>query len=153
MFLSAHDVALSRERALSNLLELSAACLQSWQQLTAELVAAGRDSLCLGDGPWPFAWWLDNLASAGRLYDEARFILGNTQMALIRSADQQVRIVDALAVAAIYRAHKTCPWEIEPALGAMKDSLQLAEQILHTVSEAALEAVERSRIPVIGNPA
>lgn len=152
MFLSAHDVALSRERALSNLLELSVACLQSGQQLTAVLAATGRDSLCPGDGQWPFAGWLDNLARSGRLYDEARLILSNTQMALIRSADQQVRLVDALALAAICRAHKTCPWEIETALGAMKELLQLAEQTVHAVSEAALDAVEQSGSPVFSKP-
>lgn len=158
MFLSAHEIALSRERALNNMLELAAACIEAGHGLSAAVVAAGRASIEHGSRQWslfgaarpervaqlPAALWLDHVARAARLLDEALSILGQTQKAVIRSAETQVRILDSMAIAAIDRASKTSPWEAELGLAAMKSSLQSAEQTLHEMSEVAIETVERA---------
>lgn len=157
MLLSAQEIALARERALNNMLALSFACIESAHQLSSALAAAGRASVEHGGQHWsqfslprpetavrlPATFWLDNLARAGQLFEEAALIFGETQKAVIRSAEMQVRIFDAMAVAAIERVRKSTPWEGEPALDAMRQSLRSAEQTVHELSEAAVETVER----------
>jgi hypothetical protein len=156
VLLSAHEIAQSRERALNNMLELAAAWIEAGHGLSTAVAAAGRASIEHGGRHWslfgsarpdgvaqlPAALWLDNIARAGRLFDEALSILGDTQKALIRSAEIQVHILDSLAIAAIDRASKTSPWEAELALAAMKSSLQSAELTLHEMSEVAIGTVE-----------
>ena len=68
-------------------------------------------------------------------------VCGDAQKALIHSADQQLRIIDSLAISAINRASRSSPWEAEVALQAMKSSLQAAEQAVHEISQAALDTV------------
>lgn len=156
MLLSAHEIAQSRESALNNMLELAAACIEAGHGLSSAVAAAGRASIEHGGRQWslfgasrpdsvaqlPAALWLDSIARAGRLFDEAFSILGETQKAIIRSAEVQVRIFDSMAIAAIDRASKTSPWEAELALAAMKSSLQSAEQTLHEMSEVAIGRLE-----------
>ncbi|MCG2576442.1 hypothetical protein LZ012_05475 [Dechloromonas sp. XY25] len=158
MFLSAHEIALSRERALNNMLGLADACLDAAHCLSAAVAAAGRASIEQGARQWasfgaarpdsaaqlPAALWLDHVARAGRLFDEALSIFGATHKAIIRSAEIQVRILDSMAIAAIDRASKSSPWETELALAAVKSSLQSAEHALHEMSEAAIETVARA---------
>lgn len=155
MFLSAHEIALTRERALNNMLSLATACLEAAHGLSMAVAAAGRASLEQGGrqwslfgaarpdsmAQWPAALWLDQAARAGRLFDEAVVIFGSTQKAIIRSAEIQVRILDSMAIAAIDRARKSSPWEAELALAAVKSSLQSAEHALHEMSAVALESV------------
>ena len=158
MFLSAHEIASSRERALNNLLAFSAAWIEAGHGLSAAVTAAGRASIEQGSRQWslfgsaqpdammqiPAALWLEHVVRAGRLLDEALSILGATHKAVIRSAEVQVHILDSMAIAAIDRASKTSPWEAELALVAMKNSLQSAEQALHEMSAVAIETVERA---------
>lgn len=161
MYLSTHDVAQSRERALNDMQEFVVACVQAGHQLTMAVASAGRDGLRLGAhsmylgrpeqaldmAQWPVAWWLDSAARAGSLVDEAWRVFGDTQKALIRSVQQQVRIVDDLAIVAISRAYKACPEGLEPALTALHDSLQTLERALHVLSEAAIGLIERKGLP------
>jgi len=154
MLLSAHEIAQGRERTLHNLFTLSATGVRIAQQWTALLAAAGRDGFRHGIPPfpqsgfdlaaaqWPMSWWLDNLARAGQLLDQGLAVCGDAQKALIHSADQQLRIIDSLAISAINRASRSSPWEAEVALQAMKSSLQAAEQAVHEISQAALDTVQ-----------
>ena len=154
MLLSAQEIAQGRERTLHNLLTLSAACVRAGQQLTASLATAGRDGCRHGMPPlpqsgfdlaaaqWPISWCLDNLARAGQLANQGLTAFGDAQKALIHSADQQLRIIDSLAISAINRASRSSPWEAEIALRAMKSSWQAAEQAVHEISQAAMDTAQ-----------
>lgn len=155
MFLSAQEVAQSRQHALNNLIGLSAACIEATRRLTELISSSSREALqqgsqhfaALGDGQidsmvqFPASAWLGNTARASRLLDNSLEILGETQKAMIRSAEAQVRVFDEMVFAVINRATKSSPWEAEIALRAMKTTLQGAEQTLHSMSDAAIETV------------
>ncbi len=157
MFLSANEISFARERVLNNMLVLSAACIESGRQLSFAVASAGRASIEHGGrrlseldslqpetaAQFPASFWLDNLAQAGRLLDDSLLIVGEVQKALIRSAETQVRIIDAMAIAAIARTRRTSPREAEAALDAMRESLESAEQTFHELSEAAIDTVGR----------
>lgn len=156
MFLSSQEIAQSRERALSNLLGLSAACIEASQRLTELLSSTSRDALhhgrrhlaLVGDGQGeatpqlPATAWLENTVRARRLLDSSLEILGETQKAMIRSAEAQIRVFDEMVFASINRASRSSPWEAEIALRTMKTTLQGAEETLHTMSAAAIQTVE-----------
>lgn len=156
MFLSAHEIAQSRERTLNNLLELSNAYIQASQRLSAAFSLASRESIRFSSRHWsllgddqpalpaqsPAALWLDHTARASRLVDNALAIIGEAQKAIIRSAEMQVRILDAMAFATISRANKSSPWETQLALTAMKTGLESAEETLRDISEVAIETVK-----------
>ncbi|MBS1140262.1 MAG: hypothetical protein H6R13_1715 [Proteobacteria bacterium] len=155
MFLSAHEIAQSREHALSNLLGLSATCIDATRRLAELLSSSSREAIhhgskhlaLFGHGQlesmtqFPATAWLENTARASRLLDSSLDILGETQKAMIRSAEAQVRVFDEMVFAVINRASKSSPWEAEIALKAMKTTLQGAEQTLHNMSDAAIETV------------
>ena len=156
MFLSSQEIAQSRERALSNLLGLSAACIEASQRLTELLSSTSRDALhhgskhlaLVGDGQGeampqlPATAWLENTVRARRLLDSSLEILGETQKAMIRSAEAQIRVFDEMVFASINRASRSSPWEAEIALRTMKTTLQGAEETLHNMSAAAIQTVE-----------
>lgn len=155
MFLSAHEIARSREHALSNFIGLSAACIEATRRLSELLSSTGREVIhdggehlaSFGYGQlesmtqFPASAWRENTARASRLVDSALEILGETQKAMIRSAEAQVRVFDEMVFAVINRAAKTSPWEAEIALKSMRTTLQGAEQTLHSMSDAAIETV------------
>lgn len=155
MFLSSHEIARSREHALNNLLDLSAACIDAAQRLNELLSSNGREAVKQGGRHFslleqdrletisqaPAAAWLESAARASRLLDGTLEILGETHKAMIRNAESQVRMVDEMVFATLNRATRTSPWEAEFALHAMKTSLQNAEQALHDISDAAIETV------------
>lgn len=157
MLLSSQELSLTREHAMNNMLALSVACIESSRQLSSALASAGRSGAEQGRQRWaqldstppeaaaqlPAAFWLDGLVGAGQLLDEALMIFGETQKAVIRSAEVQVRIFDAMAVAAIERLRKTTPWEVEPALDAIRQSLESVEQTVHELSTTAIQTVDR----------
>jgi hypothetical protein len=157
VLLSPQELSVTRERVLNNMLTLSLACIESSRQLSAALASAGRSSAEQGHKQWvqlesmlPEAaaqlqteFWLDGLAGASRLLDEATMIFGETQKAVIRSAEVQVRIFDTMAVAAIERLRKATPWEAEPALDVMRQSLESVEQTVHELSATAIQTVDR----------
>lgn len=157
MVLSAEEVSLARERMLDNMLELSFACLESARQLTVAVAAAGRSGFLLGGEHWSqlvglkaevaaqhsAAFVLDHVAQAGSVFEEAVRVFSETQKTVIRCSETQVRILDAMAVAAIERIRKTTPWEAEPALDALSDSLVTTAQAVHQLSEAAIGMVDR----------
>ena len=156
MFLSSQEIAQSREHALSNLLGWSAACIEASRRLTELLSAASRDALhhgnkhltLLGDGQgeampqFPATAWLENTVRARRLLDSSLEILGETQKAMIRSAEAQIRVFDEMVFASINRASRTSPWEAVIALRTMKTTLQGAEETLHSMSDAAIQTLE-----------
>ncbi|MFN4340943.1 MAG: hypothetical protein ACK4FE_02780 [Azonexus sp.] len=153
MLLSAHEIAQGRERTLRNLLTLSAAGVRAAQQWTRLLATAGRDSFRHGVPPvpqsgfdlavmqWPVSWWLDHLARTSQLLDQGWSVCSDTQKAVILSADQQLQIIDSLAISTINRARRSSPWEADIALQAMQSSLQAAEQTVHEISQAALDTL------------
>lgn len=156
MFLSANEIAQSREHALNNFLGLSSACIEASQRLTDLFSATSREAIECSSKHLPSlhhkqmasvieirsAAWLENAARAGRMLEGALEILGATHKAMIRSAETQVCVFDEIALASIRRATKTSPWEAELALNAMKTTLQSAEQTLHGMSAAAIETLE-----------
>lgn len=156
MFLSSQEIAQSRESALSNLLGLSAACIEANRRFTELFSSASRDAIqhgskrlaVLGDAQgeplplFPATVWLESAVRARRLLDSSLEILGETQKAMIRSAEAQIRVFDEMVFASINRASRSSPWEAEIALRAMKSTLQGAEETLHSMSAAAIQTVE-----------
>jgi len=156
MFLPAHEIARSRDHALSNLLDLSAACLEAGQRFSELFSSTGREAIHHGSKQWslfghgqiesmtqfPTSLWLENSARASRLLDNALQILGETQKAMIRNAGAQVRVVDELIFSTINRATKSSPWELEIGLRAIKTSLETAEATLQGMNAAAIETVD-----------
>lgn len=155
MFLSSHEIARSREHALNNLLDLSAAWFDASERFSALFSANRREATLTGGRHWanmgdgqihaviqiPATLLLENAARASRLLDGTIEIIGETHKAMIRSAESHVRVADEIVFATINRATKTCPWEAELPLKAMKASLQSAEQGLHDLSTLAIESV------------
>ncbi len=156
MFLSANEIAQSREHALSNWFDLSAACIEAARRLTGLVSEAGRVAIEQGGRQFSnfdqdridpisgldTAAWLGQVAGVNRLLDNTLAILGEAHKAMIRSAEAQVRVFDEIAFASIRRATKTSPWEAELALNAMKATLQNVEQTLHGMSAAAVASIE-----------
>jgi hypothetical protein len=156
MFLSAHEIARSRDHALSNLLDLSTACLEAGQRFAELVSSTSREAIHHGSKQWslfghgqiesmtqfPATAWLENSARASRLLDNTLEILGETHKAMIRSAESQVRVVDEIVFATINRATKSSPWELEIGLRAMKTTLETAETTLQGMSAAAIETVD-----------
>lgn len=158
MYLSSHEIAQSRDHALNVLLDLSTACIDAGQRISSLLSATGREVVHTGSRHWsdlgsgqivamtqiPAAVWLESAARANRLLDGSLKIIGETHKAIILNAESQVRVVDEIIFATINRATKTCPWEAELPLQAMKLGLQSAELGLHDLSSAAIETVTRA---------
>ena len=156
MFLSAHEIARSRDHALSNLLGLSDACLAAGQRFSELFSSTGREAIQHGSKHWslfghgqiesmtqfPTTLWLENSARSSRLLDSALEILSETQKAMIRNAEAQVRVVDEIVMATINRATKASPWEVEIGLRAVKSALETAETTLQGISAAAIETVD-----------
>jgi BMFP domain-containing protein YqiC len=156
MFLSAQEIAHSREHALNNLLALSSNCFQASQRLNELLSAASRDALHHGSRHFaqfghgqldvltqlPANLWLEQSIRSSKLFDSACEILGETHKAMIQSTEAQVRVIDEIVFASINRVAKTSPWEGEIALNAMRTTLEGAENTLHSVTEAALDGVD-----------
>lgn len=156
MFLSAQEIAQSREHTLNNFLSLSAAYFDASQLLSGVLADAGRESLQYGSkhlsgfefvplttaGEISATAWLNNAARACRTLEEALKIIGDTHKTMIRCAEAQACILDEIAFASLRRATKTSPWEAALALNAMKSSLEGAEQTLHDLSRAAIQTVD-----------
>lgn len=156
MFLSAHEIARSREHALSNFIGLSAACIEATRRFSELFSSSSREAIqhgskhfaLFGHGQlesmtqFPASAWLEHSARASRLLDSSLEILGETQKAMIRSAEAQVQVFDEMVFAVINRTSRTSPWEAAIALSAMKTTLQGAEQTLHSMSEAAIETVD-----------
>lgn len=155
MYLSSHEIARSREHALDNLLDLSAACINASQRFSELISSNSREAVHhgsrhfaqVGHGQletmtqFPTTVWLDSAARTSRLLDGALAIIGETHKAMIRNAESQVRMLDEIVFATINRSAKSSPWEAEFALQAMKGTLQSAEQTLRGISEAAIETV------------
>ncbi len=156
MFLSATEIAQSREHALRNFLGLSSASIEASQRLATLFSATGRqaleynsqllpnlDSSQIGSASALHAFaWVEILDRMRRMTEEALEIVGEAHKAMIRSAEAQVCVFDEIAFASIRRASKTSPWEAEQVLIAMKATLQSAEVALHEISTAAVESVE-----------
>jgi len=156
MYLSAHDIANSRDQTLSNLLGISSSCLHASQRMFELFGSISRDGVhhasrqwtMLGHGQvesiiqFPAALWLDGLARSNELLESATMILGEAQKAMIRNAEAQVRVIDEIVFASIRHAQKSSPWETELVLNTLKTTLQGAEQTLHGMSSAAIESVD-----------
>ena len=156
MYLSAKDIATSRDQTLNNLLGLSSNYLQANQRLVELMTSVSRDSVqhasrhwaTLGHGhveslvQFPAALWLDALARSNQLLESASTILGETHKAMIRNAEAQVKVFDDIVFATIRHAEKSSPWEAEIVLNTLKTTLQGAEQTLHGMSTAAIESVD-----------
>lgn len=156
MYLTANEIAESRENALKHLLDLSASCIDAGQRLTELFASASREAIhhgskhcaLFGQGQldslsqFPAALWLENTARASRFANGALAVLGETQKAIIRSSEAQVQVLDRLALSTIQRASRSSPWEGAIMLRTMKTTLESAESGLHEISAAAIESVD-----------
>lgn len=156
MYLSAQEIANSRDHALNNLLGWSTSCLHAGHRLSELLGSASRDSVQHTSKHWsalahgqlesltqfPAALWLDSLARNSQLLDSIYAIIGDTHKAMIRNAEAQVRVFDEIVFASIRRAEKSSPWEAGIALGALRSTLESAEKTLQGMSTAAIQSVE-----------
>lgn len=156
MYLTAQEIANSRNHTLNNLLSFSDACLEAGQRISRLLTEAGREALQqgsrqwsqLGQGQWenvgqfPAAPWLAGSSQQGRWLDQWLHIFGEAQKSLIRSAEAQVRVFDEIVFATIRHSEKSSPWEAGIVLGALKTTLSAAESTLRGASATAIEAVE-----------
>ncbi len=156
MYLTANEIAESREAALNHLLGLTESCIDAGHRLTELFSSAGREAIhhgskhcaLFGHGQiesltqFPAALWLENTARSNRIMNGTLVVLGETQKAIIRNAEAQVRVFDHLALSTITRARRSSPWEGEIVLRAMKTTLETAENGLHDISTAAIESVD-----------
>lgn len=156
MYLSAHDLIVSRDHTLNNLLSLSSACLEAGQRVADLAGCAGREALQHGGRQLtqfghgqvesltvlPISLWLDHGQRSTRLFDGLWRVLGDTQQRLLEAAEAQVRAFDGLALRFIEHADRYSPWEAAFTFQALRRSLQTAEQALHGVSAAAIGSVE-----------
>lgn len=156
MFLTAQDIAHSREHSLNNLLGMSSACIQAGQRFSELLSNSSRETMqhnsrhwnLLGHGQldaltqFPATLWLESAARNSQLLDAAYEILGEAHKALIRNAEAQVRVFDEIVFASIRRLENSSPWEAEIALDSLRNTLTSAEHTLQGMSEAAIETVE-----------
>lgn len=141
MYLAPTELALGRDQSLHNLQTGSLACIEAGERL-AELFSRHRQqTLSCG------AYHMPAPAAAVR---EVWNILGDTHSALLRVADEQVRLFDRIAYSLIERARRSVPWEGEFALRILRTTLEGTENTLHEMTEAAIQAVEiaeRGAIP------
>ena len=158
MFLSSHEIARSREHALNNLLDFSAACIEAGQRFSELVSANGREAVHHGSRnfaqvshgqletltQFPATVWLENSARASRLIDSTLEIIGEANKAMIRSTESHVRMVDEMIFAAIERVKNFSPREIEGGLETMNIALRSAEDTLHEASSRALNTLELS---------
>lgn len=156
MYLTAQDIANSRNHTLNNLLGLSDACLEAGQRVSQLLSSVSREALHhgsrqwaqLGHGQWetasqfPAAIWLEGTSRHSQLLDQWLTIFSEAQKSLIRNAEAQVRVFDEIVFATIRHSEKSSPWEAGIALNALKTTLSAAESTLRGVSAAAIETVE-----------
>lgn len=157
MFLSAKEIAASREQALNNLLALSSHCLSAGQRACEIATGASRDGIEHASRRWhqlahgqldaltqfPASLWLDALPRTGELLDQSLHLLGEAHKALLRSAEAQVRVFDGIVFAYLRRAGRSSPWETVIVLDALRTTLDGAEQTLHEINAAAIEQVDR----------
>lgn len=158
MYLTAQDIAASRDRTLNVMLGYSSTCLETSQRLTELLLTASRDSLQqrsrhwsqLGHGQWetacqfPATLWLETSNKNGQFLDQWMDIVGDAHKSLIRSTEAQIRALDQIIFASLRHSKAWSPWEAEIVLDAMKASLAAGESSLHSASTAALERIERA---------
>lgn len=156
MYLSAQEIARSRDHTLNNLLNLSTACIDAGKRLSEALATTGRETVHHGSKQatlfshgqlesltqFPTGLWLDNASRSSRLFEMACDILGETQKTLIHATELQIRVVDEMIFAGLNRAAKAAPWEASIAIATWRNSLASAETTLHEVSNAAIETVE-----------
>lgn len=157
MFLSAQEIAASREQALGNLLALSSHYLATSQRACQIATGAGREGIEHVSRRWsqlahgqldaliqfPATLWLDALPRAGELLDQSLQLLGEAHKAWLQGSEAQVRIVDGIVFAYLRRAGRSSPWEAVIVLDALRSTLNGAEQTLHEINTAAIEQVDR----------
>ncbi|RIX43035.1 MAG: hypothetical protein D3M94_17445 [Rhodocyclales bacterium GT-UBC] len=167
MFPSPQQIALSREQALSHLLDLSASVLDTSQRLSALFSANSQEAIAQGSQQlsrfshgqldslthFPASVWLENSRRHGKMLEACWHMLGETQHALIRHADAQLRVVDAMTRAGLRRAMHNAPWEVEIALDALLLGLDKHEQVVHELNDAALSEAEQTRATLQPAPA
>lgn len=156
MYLTADEIAESRDKALNHLLRLTESCFDAGHRLTELFASLGRETIhhgswhcaLFGHGQidsltqFPATLWLENTARASRVINGTLVVLGETQKALIRNTEAQVREFDRLAMSTIARARRSSPWEGEIVLRAIKASLETAESGLHGISAAAIDSLD-----------
>jgi len=157
MFLSAQEIAASREQALNNLLALSSHCLSSSQRACEMATGASRDGIEQVSRQWnqlahgqldaltrfPANFWGDAVRRSGEWLDQSLQLWGEAHKAWLRSAEAQVRVADGLVFASLRRVGRSSPWEAVVVLDALRTTLDGAEQTLHEINAVAIEQVDR----------
>lgn len=148
MFVTRHQLAQSREHALINLLDISTTYLNASQRMSDLMAETSRqrlDKLSQAEFSSPTEagkiFWPDQ-AQTTQFINEIYEIASDTHKAMIESTEAQIRVFDEIVFASIERAKNFSPWETEIAFGAMRSTLENAEQGLHDISTAAIQTVE-----------
>lgn len=154
MYLSASEIAHSRDQALQNLLAASTAYVDAGERLTALLARAGHDIIERAghqvarwtDGSAhkkPGDFWLGALpADPARFWDETLGIFGDTYATMVEAAQAQVGACDRLLVAAIDRSTRAAPWEGEIALAMLRNTVAGVESSLNHLADAITRTSE-----------
>ena len=146
MFFTSHDLAQSHQRTLNNLLSLSTTCLKAGEQLGELAIDSSRQWLTDGPRTWPLGntqetLWLRSTTQASRLLDQSIAVVGEVHKAWLTHGEIQIRQFDELLIAALRRAEKLAPWEIQPTLALCKLGIASNEQAVHGLQVAASEAI------------
>lgn len=150
MFLTSSTVFRSRVHALHNLAELTAAQIDIVERVS-DLVASTTRASFDRIGQKGFAAFTPNTSDSSleapiavQFIDQMFEITGDSQKALIKTAEAQIHMVDEMIFAAIERVKNFSPREIEGGLETMNIALRSAEDTLHEASSRALNTLELS---------
>ncbi len=148
MFVSAFEIAQSRQHTLNNLLGFSHTCLDAGQRWNAAFTGHLRQLLarrgeCVAIvSPSDFTeHYRQDSAQSSALFEESLAILGDVHQAMISHAETQVRVFDEIAFALIRHAEQSSPWESILALNILKTTLTSAENTLHEMGVATSETL------------
>ena len=140
MFLTSSTVFRSRVHALHNLAELTAAQIDIVERVS-DLVASTTRASFDRIGQKGFAAFTPNTSDSSleapiavQFIDQMFEITGDSQKALIKTAEAQIHMVDEMIFAAIERVKNFSPREIEGGLETMNIALRSAEDTLHEAS-------------------
>lgn len=155
MFLSAEEIAASRQQAATHALVMTATWVKASQRLHELLATAGRDAFQHGNrhltqfghgqfeslSQLPAILWLEGSVRQSRLLDDACAIVGEAQKACIQNADNQIHAIDGVLLSGLRRAARFSPWELAVTLQAWRTALASGEKTLHDINEVASDTV------------
>lgn len=140
LFSDVSNVCLDGGNRLSWLFLKSTRQALAWSGEYATKIAAGYNQ---GDSvQQPSLPEIPAFANATCVQEEFCEVLIDIYKALLRAAEEQIRICDQLLLYAIKHGARTSPWEGEIALNTLRASVESAEVALHGITDMAIHNVE-----------